>query len=169
MRRLLKKFHDAVFEWYHRHRVAIYITTFVFIFLIAYFFNRIFIVVPPGHQGVLFRIFTTGTVLTQSFDEGLMVVFPWNRVYIYDTRIQEAKIDVSVLSSNGLIIEVTLSARYHPNPFRVGELHKLVGLDYAMRIVHPVIIDAVREMVGGLRPEDIYATHRHQLADQILQ
>ena len=167
MRRYLNKIHGAVMGWLSRNRIPIYVATFILLFIVAYFFNRIFITVPPGHKGVLFRTLYQGTVVDKAYSEGLMLVFPWNRVYFYDTRIHESSFEINVLSMNGLTIKTKLSMRYHPDPERVGELHKTVGTDYKERILQPVVTEAVREIVGGFKPEDLYTTHRHLLADRI--
>jgi regulator of protease activity HflC (stomatin/prohibitin superfamily) len=167
MRGFFKKIHHAVLGWLRKHRIPIYISTFILLFLVAYFFNRIFIVVPAGHKAVLFKTFIGGTVVTKAYGEGLTVLFPWDRLYIYDTRIQESTFDVSVLSTNGLTLSVRLSVRYYPIPDSVGALHKAVGQDYAKRIIKPMVTEAAREIVGGHKPEELYSTQRHALAMKI--
>ena len=56
--------------------------------LILYFWNRIFVVIGPGQAGALYRPLTSGTVTDYVYPEGLQVLFPLNKMTIYDTRVQ---------------------------------------------------------------------------------
>ncbi len=141
----------------------------VLLFIFVYFIDAIFITVYPGEAGVLFRrFFNKGTVTDRIFDEGLNIIFPWNKMYVYDTRILEKKQSVSVLSQNGLTIEVAVSIRYHVVKRALPTLHKTVGPEYLDKIIIPSIISSVREVVGEYRPEEIYTTARHLIQDKLL-
>ncbi|SLM33125.1 SPFH domain / Band 7 family protein (fragment) [Desulfamplus magnetovallimortis] len=145
--------------------VAFLILLFFFIFLIDY----IFITIYPGEAGVLFkRIINKGTVTNRVYDEGLNVIFPWDKMYVYDIRIHEHKQTVGVLSQNGLTIEVIVSIRYHVVRGELPYLHKMVGPDYLDKIIIPSVISSVREVVGEYKPEEIYTTARHLIQDKLL-
>jgi len=145
--------------------VLVLIVLFVFVYMI----DSIFITVYPGETGVLFRrIFNPGTVTERVYDEGLNVIFPWDKMYVYDVRIQEKKQTVNVLSQNGLTIQVVVSIRYHVEKVELPFLHKMVGPQYLDKIIIPSIISSVREVVGEYRPEEIYTTARHLIQDKLL-
>ena len=57
-------------------------------------FHRIFINIEAGHGGVLWRRFFGGTQLDASYPEGLRVIFPWDRMTVYDLRLQQKPISM---------------------------------------------------------------------------
>ncbi|MBF0200246.1 MAG: prohibitin family protein [Desulfamplus sp.] len=141
------------------------IILFFFIILIDY----IFVTVYPGELGVLFRrIYKPGTVTERVYGEGLNVIFPWNKMYVYDTRIQEKKQTVNVLSQNGLTIQVYVSIRYHVDRHQLPYLHKLVGPEYLDKVIIPSVISSVRDVVGAYKPEELYTTARHLIQDNLV-
>jgi len=152
-----------------KNSVLITIGSLIVLFFIVYLADLIFITVYPGYAGVLFRrIFNPGTVINKVYDEGLNIIAPWNKMYVYDVRIQEKKQCVNVLSQNGLTIEVVVSLRYHIARDQAPVLHKKVGPKYEEKIIIPSIISSVREVVGEYRPEEIYTTARHLIQDKLL-
>ena len=57
--------------------------------------------------------------------EGLNIVMPWNKVYIYNVKQQEFfEGNMQVLSSNGLEISLDVSVLYQPKYDELGLLHK---------------------------------------------
>ncbi|MBF0389045.1 MAG: prohibitin family protein [Desulfamplus sp.] len=159
----------SLWEKIKQNSVVVTITSLIILFLIVYLADLIFITVYPGHAGVLFRrIFNPGTVINKVYDEGLNIIAPWNKMYVYDVRIKEKKQSVNVLSQNGLTIQVMVSIRYHIAREKTPILHKRVGPEYEAKIIIPSIISSVREVVGEYRPEEIYTTARHLIQDKLL-
>lgn len=148
--------------WFSRHQVAVFLTSLALAFLLVYFFDRIFVTIPAGHRGVLYRVFFGGTVVDRSYAEGLKLNFPWNRLEIYDVRNRELPISVQALSQDGLIVTVTTATRFQPVVKRLGELHKYFGPDYVNLILRPLITSSVREVVGKYRYPALYANDRAQ-------
>lgn len=136
--------------------------------LFFFFFDRIVVTVPAGHGGVLYRRFLGGTVTKRTYAEGLQLVQPWDYMTIYDTRLQEIKQDVKVLSKNGLTISLTVSVRFRLIYEELGVLHKSVGPDYLEKTIKPVTIASVREVIGKYRPEELYTTRREEIQDEML-
>lgn len=156
-------------EKFKKNSTAVIIVGLIILFFIVYLADLIFITVYPGQAGVLFRrIFNSGTVTDRVFDEGLNIIAPWNKMYVYDVRIKEKKQSVNVLSQNGLTIQVMVSIRYHVVKDKTPILHKRVGPEYESKIIIPSIISSVREVVGEYRPEEIYTTARHLIQDKLL-
>jgi len=126
-----------------------------------------FVTIGPGQKGVKFKRFGGGLEMEKTYDEGFKVIAPWNTMYIYDVRVQEAFEKMEVLSKNGLTISVELSFLYHPVKDKVGYLHGEVGTNYLERILRPEIRSATREVIGKYLPEDLYSTQREAIQDEI--
>lgn len=144
-------------------RGFIIVTLLVIALIAVYLWPHVFITIYSGHNGVLFRRLHQGTVMQRTYSEGLHIIFPWDRMYIYDLRIQEIKSIVHVLSQNGLIINIHVSTRYHVHQPRVPVLHVRVGPDYLEKIIKPAIVSSVRQVVGKYRPEDLYSGDMREL------
>ncbi len=129
--------------------------------------NTTFLTIDPGHKGVLFKRFGGGLDKENVYGQGFHVVAPWNKMLIYDTRIQENFEEMNVLSKNGLNIQVELSYRYNPISEKIGFLHDNIGTDYHDRIVMPEIRSATREVIGKYLPEELYSEKREAIQDEI--
>ncbi len=141
---------------------------FVIFILLVIFGSRVFVKIQPGERGVLYNLFT-GLKVEKVYDQGLKMIAPWNKMYIYNVRIQEDKSIMEVLSKNGLTIRTELSYRYNPMPERIGYLHNEVGQDYLESILIPAIRSATREVIGKYLPEELYSTKREVIQDEIFQ
>ena len=129
--------------------------------------NTTFLTIDPGEKGVLFKRFGGGLDKEKVYDQGFQVVMPWNNMYIYDVRTNEAFEPMDVLSKNGLSISVELSYRYSPDPKKIGYLHDAIGKDYLNRIIKPEIRSATREVIGQYFPEELYSTKREAIQQEI--
>ncbi len=139
------------------------------LFLFLLLSNTTFLTIDPGEKGVLFKRFGGGLVKDKVYDQGFHVLWPWNTMYIYDTRIDEAFEGMDVLSKNGLNIEVELSYRFRPIGDRIGYLHNNVGKGYVDRIINPEIRSATREVIGQYLPEELYSTKREAIQIEIFE
>ena len=124
--------------------------------------------VQSGEEGVLYRVFT-GTEVDKTLGEGLHLIFPADTVYIYDTRVQTLARTVDVLSFNGLAVSVTLNCRFRAIRDELPQLHVEIGPDYVTKIVDPVVLASVREVIGRYRPEELYTTHSATVQDEVDQ
>lgn len=132
----------------------------IFLLLVAliffYFFRSIVIIVGPGEAGVLYRLFLGGTVTNYVYPEGIHFIFPWDRMYIYNARIQTIRHEFTVLTNKGLPIHLKIAVRYRPEYEMIGVLHQQVGPDYVHQIVVQQIESVLRKDIGQQDPEDIY-------------
>src|SRR5215471_14127220 len=156
-----------VAEGFRRYSVYLAIVILVFLFFAVLASNRIVHNLGPGERGVLWSRFGGGTQLDRTYAEGLRLILPWDRLYVYSVRIQELHDTVVVLSSNGLPITVTYSCRFHPFPASLPDLHQRYGPTYTETLVRPEVISALRVVIGNYRPEDIYARDEAGLLDEI--
>ena len=131
--------------------------------------GSIFKTIDPGEAGVIFKRFGGGIDKEDIKGQGFHIIAPWNRLIVYDVRINESLEKMVVLSKNGLNITVELSYRYQPNQKKIGHLHEQVGGEYDRRIIKPEIRSATREVIGKYLPEELYSTKREAIQDEILE
>lgn len=127
-------------------------------FLVVFFFNRIFINIEAGHSGVLWKRFLNGTDLKHVYGEGFHVIPPWDKMAIYDLRIQQVAHEFVALSKEGLPITVELSIRYRPMARELPVLHQQIGADYVEKVVKPEVQAQVRFVLAQYSPEEIYTS-----------
>jgi regulator of protease activity HflC (stomatin/prohibitin superfamily) len=152
---------------FRRYSIYLAIGILTVLFFIVLASNRIVQNINPGERGVLWSRFGGGTQLDRIYPEGMRLIFPWDRLYIYSVRVQEIHDQVVVLSANGLPMTITYSCRFHPFPSTLPDLHQRYGPQYADTLVRPEVISALRVVVGNYRPEDIYARDEAGLLDEI--
>ena len=138
------------------------------LFILVILGNTTFLTIDPGDRGVLFERFSGGIDTDQIYDPGFHVIAPWNKMYIYDTKVNEAFEKMSVLSKNGLTIVIDLSFRFYPNRTQIGQLHNQIGQSYRDKIIIPEIRSATREVIGKYLPEELYSTKREAIQEEIL-
>ena len=143
------------------------IWAFIGLFVIVLMSNTTFLTIDPGEKGVLFKRFGGGLEKDKVYSQGFHIVAPWNTMYIYDVRVDEAFETMDVLSKNGLNITVELSYRFQPESQKIGYLHDEIGKDYITRIIKPEIRSATREVIGQYLPEELYSTKREAIQDEI--
>lgn len=159
----------SVTQWIDNHKITVGSILFVFLFLLIYFFNSVFIYIYPGQSGVLFNALANEPLPDKSYREGLYVVAPWNKMYIYDTTQQKQTVEVDALTNNGLSVSVQLAAVFHPDADEMKELVAHIGKNYTDKILVPILYSAVRKVIGQYPPEALYTSARRGLQDEIYQ
>lgn len=126
-----------------------------------------FLTIDAGNKGVLFRKFGGGLDMEKQYGQGFHIIAPWNTMFIYDVRKQQAEESMDVLSSNGLSIAVDITVIYRPNESKIADLHNLIGTDYFRKIVIPEVRSSVRKIIGRYTPEELYSTKREVVQVEI--
>lgn len=141
----------------------------VFILLIAIWKSSVNI--GYGEAGVLFKTLGDGVVIDKPpLDEGFQLIAPWNKVEKYNTKQQELfQKDMTVLSSNGLEINLDISVLYQPQLANLGKLHKTKGTNYVETVIAPQIRAVTRSVVGRYTPEQLYSTKRDAIQNEIYE
>lgn len=129
--------------------------------------NSLFLTIDPGQKGVIFKRFGGGLEKDNIYGQGFHIIAPWNRMFVYDVRLQESFEKMSVLSKNGLTIVVDLSYRFHPIADKIGYLHDEIGSNYQEAIIKPEIRSATREVIGKYLPEELYSSKREAIQTEI--
>jgi regulator of protease activity HflC (stomatin/prohibitin superfamily) len=143
-----------------RHTLKFFITLFIILFAIVYFAPNIFFTIQSGEVGVMYLRFFGGTQTDRVLGEGLKIIPPWDKLYVYNVRVQEQKHEMNVLTKEGMSATLHLSIRYHPEEDMVGLLHDRVGPEYAERIVIPEVEQALRTIMGEFELHEVYGSQR---------
>lgn len=156
--------------WRHnsrKFRNYLLAVTLVGAFLTAFFWpllwNRVFLSLRPGEAGVLWERFLGGTNLKYVYREGFHLVLPWNRMYIYNLRLQQTPHKIVALCKNGLPVEIEVSIRSRPQVANLPLLHAVVGESYLDVVVKPEIEAHVRGVVSQFNPEELYSSEGYIL------
>ena len=141
----------------------------LFIGIIAIIFlSKSTVTIDAGEAGVLWKRFDGGVVVDKApLGEGFHIVAPWNTVIVYEVRQQELFEKMKVLSSNGLDIILETSSWYMPRPEDLGRLHQEKGENYLERVIKPTLRSAARSVVGRYTPEQLYASKRDVIQNEI--
>ncbi|MFO7481153.1 prohibitin family protein [Oceanibaculum nanhaiense] len=121
--------------------------------------NRMVVSIRSGESGVLYRFFS-GTEMEQIYDEGVHLLWPWDRMFIYDMRLQTREREYSLLTSSGLPVHLNVAVRYRPDIRMLPLLHVAVGPDYLEKVVFPETEAVLRRAVGQYGPEEVYTSKR---------
>jgi regulator of protease activity HflC (stomatin/prohibitin superfamily) len=137
------------------------------------------ITVPSGQVGVLWHRFLgfdpycwclvdRGTVLNprELRDEGLHVIAPWNKLFIYDLRLQSKSETYHAISRDGVSVTAQINVRYQLLHDSVGVLHKFVGPDYFDTILSPEIGAQARDVISKYTAQEVY-TSREKIQQEI--
>ena len=119
------------------------------------------------HTTRLWKRFGGGTMPGEPFNEGTVLVFPWDRLTIYSSRFQTTEISVEAVTSEGLKINLNIVVRYRPVRSNIPTLHKLVGEAYAKILILPEIGSSARLIISGYTAEQIYANKREEIQTNI--
>lgn len=162
-----KRIKVRIRDWVTNNGFGIAITSLIVLFAVVFFWRHIVHTVNPGEAAVSWRRFS-GTEIDKVYLEGTHFIWPWNKIYIYDLRVQKVDTKVPVLSTDGLEINIDVTIRYRAEERTLPQLHQQVGPDYADRIVLPHVVSAVREVFGKYRPEQLYTLRTDDVHDQLM-
>ena len=95
----------------HLPSIVIYLMVATLVLVVLW--PRILVTVPSGQVGVLWKRFAGGTVLDprQLREEGLHLILPWDKLFMYDLRLQSLTDTYNAISSDGVSLNATLNIR----------------------------------------------------------
>ena len=127
------------------------------------------VTVPSGYVGVLWKRFGGGTVLDprRLKDEGMRITLPWNKVFLYDLRLQSATETYNAISRDGISLTASINIRFRLKRESVPQLHQSIGPNYVQALVGPEIGNRMREVIAEYTAEDVYSTKRAEIQDKI--
>ncbi|WP_395456222.1 prohibitin family protein [Azospirillum melinis] len=163
-------------HWYDEHRRSLLCTLLVGILIFLYFAPSIVVFIPAGHGGVLWKRFHEGTQMGPALAEGVHVIFPWDKIEVYDLRLQEDTRSYSAIANDGLNVSIEITVRYRPYAEMLAALHKNVGPRYLEVLLVPEVGSVSREIVSRFKADELYAHRRlrvqtetyEQVADRVM-
>jgi len=135
-------------------------------FLIA---PNVIVTVPTGHVGILWKRFRGGTQLDPRLlkDEGMRVLLPWDKLFLYDLRLQTHDDTYNAISKDGVYLTATINIRFRLKHDAVPQLHQTIGPDYIKRMLSPEIGNRAREIFAEYLAEEVYSTKRQEIQKKI--
>jgi regulator of protease activity HflC (stomatin/prohibitin superfamily) len=134
-------------------------------------FPYVVVTVPSGMVGVLWKRFNgydlyclcfvgRGTILDprELRDEGLHIIWPWDKIYLYSLRLQSTAQTYNAISKDGVNVTVQVSIRYQLVHNYVPVLHKFIGPDYFASVINPEIGSRTRETISQYTAQEVYTS-----------
>jgi regulator of protease activity HflC (stomatin/prohibitin superfamily) len=156
-------------RWFSRNGLGLTLFGLILALIFAWLTPTIFIFIPPGHVGVYWIRFGSGTVLDRVLSEGVAYKYPWDKIYIYDARMQIANDTFDSLTTDGLSVAIDMSIRYRLIRQDIPLLQKNIGPDYLNTLLLPEINSWAREQISKYTPEELYSKKRSEIEDAIAQ
>lgn len=156
---------DRFLDWLPRAQSSLYIVLVLCLFVLAFLWQRMFIFVPPGHRGVMYRTVYGGTVTDRTWSEGLHVIPPWDKLTLYDLRLQQKTLDFTVLSDEGLQLGVKVTIRYRLEDELLGYLQQDIGPEYFDCLIKPEVESHIRRTFGDRPAHEVYSSGRDVLQE----
>jgi len=162
-----------------RHLPGLSVTLMTTLLMIVVLWPYIVITVPSGRVGVLWKRFNgfdvycwcfvgRGTLLDprELRNEGLHIIAPWDRLFLYDLRLQSQSETINAISKDGVSVTAQINVRYQLQHHSVGVLHKFIGPGYLETVVGPEIGSQGREVISQYTAQRVY-TSRDAIQEQI--
>jgi len=141
----------------------------ILVFCIIVLWDRVAITIGPGHGGVMWwRLFGGTDVHRPALGEGLHLIFPWDRIYVYDMRLQEKPGNYTILSRDGMHIDAHVVIRWSLIPDTLGKLHKTLGPDYIKSLIDPEVGTYLRDKLSRFTVEEMLALDRNATQQEII-
>jgi prohibitin 2 len=162
-----------------RHLPGIAVLLMTGLLAVVVLWPYVVITVPSGHVGVLWKRFNgldlycwcwvgRGTVLDprELREEGLHVIWPWDKLYLYDLRLQSSTQTYNAISKDGVSVGAEISVRYQLMHNSVAVMHKFIGPDYMTSVIAPEIGSQARQVISQYTAQEVY-TSRETIQKQI--
>src|SRR5262245_27420743 len=151
----------------HLPSLVIYLMVATLVGVVLY--PHMVVTVPSGQVGVLWKRFGGGTVLDprKLKNEGFNLISPWNRVFLYDLRLQSFTEPYNAISSDGVSLTATVIVRFRLQRDAVPVLHQAIGPNYVKVLVQPGIGSLTRQVIAEYTAEQAYSTARQEIQDKI--
>lgn len=156
-----------------RHLPSLSVVLMVAMLIIIVLWPYMVITVPSGHVGVLWKRFSgpgiycwcilpRGTVLNpqELRDEGLHVIWPWDRLFIYSLRLQSTTQNYNAISSDGVSVTADINIRYQLNHDSIAVFHKFIGPAYLVSLLAPELGSQAREVISKYIAQDVYVSRQ---------
>jgi regulator of protease activity HflC (stomatin/prohibitin superfamily) len=158
---------------FFRHLPSVSIVSALALVVAILLYPYMVITVPSGEVGVLWKripspgiycwcLLARGTVLNpeEIRGGGLHIIWPWDRLYLYNLRLQSETEKYNAISADGVSVTVQLNIRYQLSYDSVAVLHKFIGPAYFKSLLSPVIGSQAREVIARFQAKDVYTSRQ---------
>jgi len=154
-------------EAVRRHLVPIVAVSLVLLFAFVYFVPDEFVFVYPGQAGILWHRFYNGQVMTTVYGEGTHIILPWDKMYLYNLRVHDLDDTVSLLTIDGLQVDVALNVRVKLDLRKLPALNERLGPDYMKSVVKPQLEASTRGVLARYQAEQLHVHDEESLSRDI--
>jgi len=125
--------------------------------------------VPSGYVGLVWKRFRGGTVLDPRYlkNEGLRLILPWDKLFLYDLRLQSRTDTYTAISKDGVNVTAAINIRFRLKHDSIPQLHQSIGPNFVQTLVVPEIGNRMREVIANYLAEEVYSTKRQEIQDEI--
>lgn len=166
-RHIFSRAWNALLRWAEQKMLTIFFLVALLVSSVIVLWPLMFVIVPAGKIGVMYRPLSGGVDLDAVLKEGAHLILPWNKVTQYTVQIQLKELNLELMTSDLLKTNVTVSFQFEVNPNTLPMLHKYVGIDYLDKLIIPQVIKVTREKVAQLNSRMAYTGDIGQVASDI--
>jgi len=156
-------------NWFSRNGLGLTLLGLILALVFAWLTPTIFVFIPPGHTGVYWVRFGSGTITDRVLNEGVAYKWPWDKIYLYDARLRVVNDLFEVLTSDGLEAIVDISIRYRLVRQDIALLHRNIGPDYVKTLLLPEVNSHARHEISKYTPEELYSLKRIKIERTITE
>ncbi len=162
-----------------RHLPGLSVTLMVTLLTATVLYPYVIITVPSGAVGVLWKRFNgfdaycwcfvgRGTILDprELRDEGLHIIWPWDKLFLYNLRLQSSTQTYNAISKDGVNVAIQINIRFQLFHQPIAVLHKFIGPEYLISVISPEIGSEAREVISQYSAEEVY-TSREAIQQKI--
>ena len=129
----------------------------IFTILVVWVLATSFRTIGVGQVGIITRF---GTI-TREAGSGFLVKAPWEHLVKMNVQTQKEQQDASAATHDLQSVNTTVAVNYHLTADTAKKVYQEVGVDYKIRIIDPIIQEAVKSVTAkydaadliGKRPE----------------
>lgn len=158
---------QTLMGWLAGNFVALTFSAILLLMTAVVLWKQVFVVIPAGSVGVIYRPLFGGVSMSEVLNEGLNLVFPFNTVTQYDARVQMKQIEMEVLTKDQLRSDIKVSFQFQINKLTLPLLHKFVGADYLTKIILPEVTGKTRIMFAELTSQEAFTKQLNSVVNEI--
>lgn len=163
----MSKIYHYVAKWVDNHLLALLLSSLATAMAIVVLWPFSVIVIPSGYMGVLWSRFGGGTVLDKVYHEGTRLILPWNKMFLYDIRLQRVNNVYNLLTKGSLHLQVEMDFIFRPYEPWLPYIHKFVGPNYVDVVLSPVVAAEARQAFAGFTVDSGPTEGRRQITENI--
>jgi prohibitin 2 len=164
-----KPLRNAMLMYYRRHALAIKIGALIVLFLVLAGWPWVVVTVPAGYVAVKYYRFAGGTDTQESYGEGSHLKMPWDKMVLYQVRLQQDNNTFNVLTRDGLMVQVSIACRFRLSAPQVGWLHQNIGPNYMDTLIEPSLGSYARLVISHYSTDEVYSERREAIQHEIKQ